>query len=388
MRVQTVMNSEFSQKNPCVVFVAKRGFTFTRPRALLIQHFLSSGWRVVAAIAMDDYAEQLSAAGVVVEPVSFYQSWFSPWQDIKALFTLIRIYRKYRPCLTHCFNDKPIILGNLAAHFVGGAKVVNNMEGLGYAFVRRGIRLHVAVASYRLMLPMSDATIFLNPDDRQLFVGKGWIPESKARLIVSAGVDTELFCPGTTPRHKATRVLMVARLLWQKGVREFVEAAEIIKREDSTVRFQLAGGWYPVHPDAVDKAWMQAAVNKGTIEFLGYLNNMAEQLRATDVFVLPSYYREGVPGVLLEATACGVPVVTTDVPGCRETVVDGETGRLVPPRNSGALAEAIAEILGDPALRHRMGQSGRRRVEEEFDIRAVTEKYLAVYCSIGIDMGM
>jgi glycosyltransferase involved in cell wall biosynthesis len=334
---------------------------------------------------MDDYAEQLLAAGVAVEPVAFYRSWFSPWQDLRALLTLKRIYRKYHPCLTHCFNDKPIVLGNIAAHSVGGIKVVNNMEGLGYAFVRRGVRLYVAVACYRLMLPLSDATIFLNPDDRQLFTERGWIPEGKARLIISPGVDTEHFRLGTDPHRNGLRVLMATRLLWQKGIREFAEAAEIVKREDPTVRFQLAGEWDSVHPDAVDQEWMQTEVNGGSIEFLGYLTNMAEQLHATDVFVLPSY-REGVPRVLLEAAACGVPVVTTDVPGCRETVLDGETGRLVPPRDGTALAEAISELLGDPALRRRMGQSGRRRVEKEFDARVVADKYLALYRDIGIDV--
>jgi glycosyltransferase involved in cell wall biosynthesis len=382
-----VMNSEFSKKKPCIVFVANRGLALKGSRLLLIQHFLSLGWQVVAATTRDDYAEQLLSAGVIVEPVIFYRSWFSPWQDIRALHALIKIYRKYRPCLTHHFNDKPIVFGNLSAHFVGGAKVVNNMEGLGYAFVRRGIRLHMAVTSFRLMLPRSDATIFLNPDDRKLFLENGWIPESKACLIVSTGVDTQRFCPGLAPRHKATRVLMATRLLWQKGIREFVEAAEIVKRERPTVRFQLAGEWDSVHPDAVDQEWIHAKVNRGSIEFLGYLNNMADQLRDIDIFVLPSY-REGVPRVLLEAAACGVPIVTTDAPGCRETVVDGETGRVVPPRDSTALAEAITELLTDPSLRHRMGQAGRRLVEKEFDAQIIAQKYLDVYHDIGIDVGI
>jgi len=368
------------------VFVANRGFGLTSSRLLLIQHLLSSGWRVVAAVAVDDYAKQLSTAGVIVEPVSFNRGRLSPLQDAKTLFTLIRIYRKYCPHLIHHFQAKPIILGGLGVHFTDGAQVVNTLTGLGHAFVHGGITRHLAVVGYRLLLTRGEATIFQNPDDHRLFVDQGWIPAGKARLIVSSGVDTERFRPAITRSCEALRVLMVARLLWQKGVREFVEAAEIVKREYPAIRFQLAGEWDIVHPDAVDEAWVQAVVNKGTIEFLGYLGNMDDQLRATDLFVLPSYYREGTPRVLLEAAACGLPVVTTDVPGCRETVVDGETGRLVPPRNSKALAEAISEILGDPGLRHRMGQSGRRLVEERFDIRTITEKYLAVYRDIGIEV--
>ncbi len=377
------MNIESTNNKSCVVFVAYRGFALTSSRLLLMQHFLSCGWIVVAAIARDDYSRQLSDAGVIVEPISFNREGLSPLADIKALLALIRIYRKYQPILIHHFHIKPIILGNLAAYSVGKVKVVNNIEGLGYALVSGGMIGHLAAAGYWLSLKRSQATIFLNPDDQQLFFEKGWVSEEQARLIVSPGVDTERFHPDRTS-HRKLRVLFVARLLWQKGVSEFVEAAEIVKREYPDVLFHLAGEWDRVHPDTVDKAWVQAAVNRGTIEFLGYLKDMDGQLRATDIFVLPSYYREGVPRVLLEAAACGVPVVTTDVPGCREAVVDGETGRLVPPQNSKALAEAISEILGNSELRQRMGQAARKRVEKEFEIRVITEKYLAVYRDLGI----
>jgi glycosyltransferase involved in cell wall biosynthesis len=235
-----------------------------------------------------------------------------------------------------------------------------------------------------LLLVRSAATIFLNPDDQRLFVEKKWIPKNKARLIVSSGIDMKRFRPNTAASHEPPRVLMVGRLLWEKGVREFIEAAEIVKRKFPGARFHLAGEWDPVHPDAVKEEWVQAAVDRGAIEFLGYLKHMDDELRTTDVFVLPSY-REGVPRVLLEAAACGVPVVTTDVPGCREVVVDRETGRLVPPRDSESLAAAISELLADATLRQQLGQAGRRHVEKEFDVLTITEKHLALYRDLGID---
>ena len=387
MEMNSRINELFSRQKSCVVLVANRGFALTSSRLLLMQHFLSSGWIVVAATARDDYAEQLSNAGVIVEPVSFNRGGLSPLPDIKALLALLKIYRKYRPQLIHHFHAKPIILGNLAARFAEAAKVVNTVTGLGHAFVSGGITRYLAVAGYQLLLARSDATIFQNPDDQKFFLEKGWVSLNNAWLIVSSGVDTQRFHPDANKtRNENLRVIMVARLLWQKGVREFVEAAEMVKREYSPVRFQLAGEWDNIHPDAVDEAWVQKAVNKGMIDFLGYLKDMDNQLRQTDVFVLPSYYLEGVPRVLLEAAACGVPVVTTDVPGCREAVVDGETGYLVPPRNSKSLAKAISEILGNPVLRQQMGQNARKRVEEEFDIRAITEKQLSVYRDIGISI--
>lgn len=376
-----------NKKNKCVIFVANRAFALTNSRFLLMQHFLKLGWRVVAATALDKSSDRLLKTRVIIEPVEFDRGGLSLWHDMKAFFSLIYIFRKYRPQLIHHFHAKPMILGNLAVRFVGNAKVVNTVTGLGHAFITGGITRYLAIAGYRLLVTGGNITIFQNRDDMQLFIKNGWIPKDKARLIISSGVDTKRFYPKNLKKNETKRVLMVARLLWQKGVREFVEAAELIKREYLNVRFQLAGEWDPVHPDAVEKAWVYSAVNKGIIEFLGYIDNMEELLRTIDVFVLPSYYREGVPRVLLEAAACGVPVVTTNVPGCREVVVDGETGYLVPPRNSKALAIAINKILTNSALRNRMGQAGRRLVEKEFDIRAITRKQLRIYREIGVNVG-
>jgi glycosyltransferase involved in cell wall biosynthesis len=178
---------------------------------------------------------------------------------------------------------------------------------------------------------------------------------------------------------------MVSRLLWSKGVREYVAAAELVRRRHPAVRFQLAGEWDPVHPDAVPPCWVDAAVASGAIEFLGYLDNVAEQLRSSDVFVLPSYYPEGVPRVLLEASACGLPVVSTDVAGCREAVEDQQTGLLVPARDSRRLADAIAALIEAPDWGRRLGEAGRRRALERFDLCHIVEQHLAVYRELGLD---
>jgi glycosyltransferase involved in cell wall biosynthesis len=176
---------------------------------------------------------------------------------------------------------------------------------------------------------------------------------------------------------------MATRLLWQKGVREYVEAAQIVRKEFPSARFDLAGEWDPMHPDAVDQEWVMQAVQQGNINFLGYLHDLPEQLRFTNLFVFPSSYREGVPRVLLEAAASGVAVVATDAPGCREAVIPGETGILVPPQDSQALAEAILQLLRRPDQLRQMGQTGRQMAIAQFDIQAITEKYFSLYQELG-----
>lgn len=377
-----------SGDRPCVLLVAIRGFHLKSNRSLLMQHFLAQGWQVVAAVTPDKSVPELVEAGIEVEPVVFNRGGLSPFGDLKALWSLARLFGKYSPRLILFFQVKPIILGGMAAYLRGGkALVVNSITGLGHAFTVGGFTRWLAGLGYRIVLPRCSATVFENPDDQALFVEEeGWLPPEKARLIVSEGVDTQRFHPSQAPREGAPRVLMVTRLLWQKGVREFVEAADLVRQDLPSIRFQLAGEWDFVHPDAVDEPWVQAAVDRGSIEFLGYLTDMDAQLRDIDLFVLPSYYGEGAPRVLLEAAASGVPVVTTDSIGCRELVIDGQTGRLVPPKDSLALAAAVREILSDPDLKASMGRAGRAWMEKDFDIQVITERYLQIYRDIGIDV--
>lgn len=369
------------------IFVAIRAFALSNSRLLLMRRLIAAGWRVVAATVEDGhYTKQLSEQGIVIAPVPFKRGGLSPIEDLRAFWALIRIYRKYRPTLAHHFHGKPIILGNLAARFVKNVKAVNTITGLGYAALRGGLMRDLFVGGYRLLEPYAQATIFQNPDDRDYLLQEHCVRKERSHLIIGSGVDTTLFkCNTGTNPEKPLRVLMVARLVWMKGVREYVEAAKLVKQEFPQVIFQYAGDWDHVHPDAVPERWLNERVEEGTIEYLGYLKNMKEFLTQIDLCVLPSY-REGTPRVLLEAAACGIPVVTTNVPGCRETIMDGETGLLVPPRNSQALARAISELLANPDRRRQMGYAGRQRVEREFDLRVITEKQLTIYRQIGVPL--
>jgi glycosyltransferase involved in cell wall biosynthesis len=349
-------------------------------------HFLKKGWSVVGITKKDKYSNYLAENGIIMEAVDFSRRGLSLCKDITAFLKLLKIYWRYNPSLIHHFHSKPIILGGFAAMISRNKNVVNTITGLGHAFIKGGFIERLVATGYRLSLLGSAVTIFQNSDDLDLFVDKGWAEKSKTRLIVSSGVDIERFKPDDNRTRKRPRVLMVSRLLWQKGVREFVEAARILKERYPTVRFYLGGEWDKEHPDAVDADWMNRVVFEGTIEFLGYIKNMPDLLRETTVFVLPSSYREGVPRVLIEAAAVGVPVISTNLPGCKEVVRHGKNGFLVPSKDSHALAEKIATLLNNSALREKMGHAGRLRAEREFDIRIVNERTLNIYEELGIDV--
>jgi len=339
--------------------------------------------------ADDAHSRLLVEEGVVLEPVVFNRGGFAPRIDLLAFLSLIRIYRHYQPNLIHHFHAKPVILGPIAARLANDvqARVVNTITGLGYAFSKRGMVRWLASLGYRLALPLSAATIFQNSDDRNLFLNKGWIPESRARLIIGSGVDCARYCPSNSgPESDRSRVLMVGRLLCQKGIQEYIEAARIVKQDFPGARFQLAGEREPCHPDTVPDEMINQAVEEGIIEDLGYITNLHEIFPYTDVFVFPSFYREGVPRVVLEAAACGVPTVGCDVPGTREAVIDGRTGCLVPPKDSIALSVRIGELLSDKSLRRDMGKAARAMVEDRFDVDVITRQQLDVYRDVGVEI--
>jgi glycosyltransferase involved in cell wall biosynthesis len=218
-----------------------------------------------------------------------------------------------------------------------------------------------------------------------LFLESGWVTADRSRLIVSSGIDTARFAAQHARDETSPSVLMVGRLIWQKGVREYLEVAALVRDKHPRARFRLAGEWDATHPDAVPAAVVHEAVQRGLIEFLGFVTKIEAELARASVVVLPSY-REGTPRVILEASASGAAVVAFDVPGCREAVVHGETGFLVPFRDAGALADAVSRLLGDDELRARMGRAGRRMVEERFDLQAITRAQLGVYRDLGVSV--
>lgn len=371
-------------KPSCVVFAANRGYALSSSRTELIRAFRDKGWDVVLATADDDESRALCGRKVHLEPVSFKRSGFAPWTDLTAYFRMLAIYRKWGPALIQHFHAKPVIFGSLAAKHAlrGKTCVVNTITGLGHAFIAGGFLGRLAGLAYSVALPLSDVTIFQNSDDRALFLNQSWVSESRARLIAGSGVDTTRFFYTARQQdgRKGLNVLMLGRLLRQKGITEFVEVARRIHLRWPEVQFLWAGEEDVVHPDAVSSQWLK---NQEGVKYLGRLSDVVPALAEADLLLFPSY-REGVPRVILEASAMGLPTVGFDVPGVREVVRDGCTGYLVPYRDVDSLTNCVTDLLENRPLRLKMGKSARQMVEDSFDVKAIKEKYLEVYRSLSL----
>ncbi len=240
---------------------------------------------------------------------------------------------------------------------------------------------------YKRALGLGKATIFQNPENRDFFFAKGWADPETSRLIESSGVDTLRFKPRDKPvEGTSPMILLVARMIWDKGIKEFVEAAEICHERFPNARFQILGEWDPGHLQAVPKEWIEEKKRTGAIEFLGFRENIETVISEADLVALPSSSREGLPRVLLEAGSCGVPVIASDVAGCRSGILDGKTGVLVPPGDSRGLARAISDLLDNPVKRKRMGMAGRKWMETNFDIRKIALEYFDVYREAGVSL--
>lgn len=307
----------------------------------------------------------------------------NPLAELATIVRLARLYRAVRPDVVHHFTIKCVLYGSIAARLAQVSRIVNALTGLGYAFMgsdRRARWLKPLVSQFYWIVLRNTQVIFQNPDDLSSFLSAGLVNQEQAHLIRGSGVDVNRFVPGTREAVRPLRVLMAARLLWAKGLGEFVEAASIVGRSVSG-EFLVAGDADLGNPDAVPQVTIDGWKRQSSVRFLGHVDDMLDLLSSVDVAVLPSY-REGTPRFLLEAAACGLPLVATNVPGCREVVRDNENGFLVPVNDAEALADAILRLLRDENLRRRMGASSREIVCREFSAEHVIARTIAVYAKI------
>jgi glycosyltransferase involved in cell wall biosynthesis len=373
--------------NKTVLFAANRGYALLSSRRELIERFIAEGWNVVLATEDDDESATLAGLGAVLEPVTFNRGGFSPLADWRAGRRLRQVLRRWRPSLVHFFHAKPVIMGSLAARRELGdtVRVVNTITGLGHAFVQGGVVTWLAGAGYRAGLPQADVTIFQNRDDRALFLENNWLPEAKAKFIAGSGVPLERFSFVDRSAHNSSRpvVVMLGRLLNQKGIPELAKVAKRVRNEIPGARFCLAGEEEPGHPGAVDMNWLRG---EPSVEYVGRLSDVVPLFAEADLLVFPSYYREGVPRVVMEAAATGLATVAFDVPGVREAVKHGETGYLVPDRDVDAMTGRVLQLLGDQIRRLELGRNASELAKEAFDIRAVQEAYLNVYRGLGVEI--
>lgn len=347
-------------------------------RRNLLHALMNDGHKVVIMAPKDAYTEQLVDMGVTHFDVPMKMN-KNPASDYLLYRRFLKAFRAIQPDIYLGYTIKPNVYGSMAAHKMG-VPTVSNIAGLGTVFASDGIVAQIAKTLYRVALGRAGMVFFQNPDDRQLFTSSGIVKHDRHDLLPGSGVDLSRFAfsplPAPTERD-ALRFLLIGRMLWDKGVGEYVEAARQIRKTRPDVQFCLLGGVDNDNPAAIPQSQIDTWVSEGHVDYLGYSDDVPGEILKSDCIALPSAYPEGTPRTLLEAAAIGRPIITTDAPGCRTTVDDGINGYLCALRDAKDLQDKIEKIIAlSPQERSDMGRAGRTKMEREFDETIVIGKYL------------
>jgi glycosyltransferase involved in cell wall biosynthesis len=346
-------------------------------RLNLMRQLKADGHTVVGIAPPDRYVQHLNDAGFEFEPVTISPDGVNPLVEMRSVVGLWRALRRREIDLVLSYTPKGNLYAALAA-LASGSQFVPNVSGLGRAFIRRSPITWAALALYRLTFGRAHHVFFQNLDDLALFVRSRLVPAAKAERLPGSGVDLQRFTESPLQHERPQDgpvFLLVARMLWDKGVGEFVDAARHVRREYPGARFRLLGDVASRNPAAIPSARVEAWAREGIVDYLGATDDVRPHLCDADCVVLPSY-REGLPRVLLEAAAMGRPVITTDVPGCRDAVIEGETGLMCRVRDAQDLAAKLMSFVALPVSeRQSMGARGRAFVEQSFSERAVIDRY-------------
>ena len=369
--------------SPRILFLVNVDRFFLSHRLPIARAAREKGAEVWVAASPTGQEGKITGEGFHFVPVPFQRGVGNLGQEVRTLRAILRAFQEIKPDLVHNVTAKPVLYSSLVSRFFfRELAVVNAISGLGYVFIssRIGTRLLRSglLLPYRAALRRERArVIFQNPDDMESFIELNLVRRSSAVLIKGSGVDIEVFRESHEP-NGIPLVMLASRLLTDKGVLEFVAAARLLRNWNVKCRLVLVGEPDPGNPATLSPAQLSSWVDEGVVDWWGPQSNMQEVLPLASIVVLPSY-REGLPKVLLEAAAVGRPIVTTNVPGCREVVRDGHNGFIVPPRNHVRLAQAIRCLVENPQLRLRMGKNGRTMVVDEFRAELVVSSTLAIY---------
>jgi len=350
------------------------------PVALAAQR---AGYDVHVATMDGPAVADIQALGMTHHAIPMTRSGKHPLQELGTLLALLRLFRRVRPDVVHLVTIKPVLYGGIAARLARVPGMVAAISGLGFVFLSQSLKMRmvraVVARLYRVALGHPNSrVIFQNTSDRDKLKSLGAVRDEQVVIIRGAGVDLNAYRALPEPPAPPVVVTMVARLLRDKGVQEFVQAASLLRERGVPVTMQLVGGVDAGNPASATQAEVEAWQREGAVQALGERSDIAELYAACHIAVLPSY-REGLPKSLIEAAACGRAVVTTDVPGCRDAIEPNETGLLVPVRDARALADAIERLAEDAALRQSMGAAGRVLAEREFNIERVARIHVELY---------
>jgi glycosyltransferase involved in cell wall biosynthesis len=346
-----------------------------------------AGYDVVVVTRVNKHAELIRSHGLQLIHIDISRRSRNPIVELSVIRRLTSIYLEQKPDIVHHVALKPVLYGAIAARIAAVPAVISALAGLGFLFVSKHkkamiLRPLVEVAFRMLLNRRTTRVILQNPDDMALLIKRKILSPERAVLIRGSGVDTTQFKAVSEP-DGLPLVVLASRMLWDKGVEDFVKAAQQLKREGVAAKFVLIGDGDPDNPASISHDQLEAWQQEGSVEWWGRQSDMPSIFANTHITCLPSAYGEGVPKVLIEAAACGRPIVTTDTPGCREIVIDGKNGFLVPIKDVNSLAVALRQLIQDQALRKKMGTLGREIVEREFSIEHVVAQTLNLYSQVG-----
>lgn len=366
-----------------LMFLVTEDWYFVSHRLELAIAARRAGYEVVVATRIDRHGQRIREAGCSVRPVDFNRSGANPLEEFRTLLKLARLYREEAPDIVHHVAIKPVIYGSLIARITGVRNIVNALGGLGYVFSSVGLRAKIlrwiVKPALRFALGGRNTRLIVqNSDDRDRIIADGLASASSIRLIRGAGVDPGVYRQAPVASD-IPLVILPARLLREKGVVEFVEAARLLRERGTRARFALVGKPDLANPASVSQAEIDAWVSRGLVEYWGWRDDMPAVFSQAQIACLPTYYGEGLPKSLLEAGASGCAIVATDIPGCREIVHHGKTGWLVPTRDVEALANALRQAIEDPGLRRQYSSSMQALIAADFSLDRVIAQTLAIY---------
>ncbi len=372
---------------PKLLLFVSEDWYFLSHRLPLAKAARAAGYEVVVVTQVTDYADRIRGEGFSLREIRLRRGGTNPLQELRTVAQLVRIYRRERPDIAHHVAIKPVIYGSVAAALAGVPRTVNALMGLGYVFISTDwtarLLRPLLTGAFRILLNRRGARVLLqNPDDREFLVGMGLVAVSDVSIVRGSGINLDEFTPRPEPEGDPV-ALLPARMLWDKGVGDFVEAARICHKQGVRARFVLVGDTDSANPASIPPDQLTAWAKSGVVEWWGHQQDMVSVYARCSVVCLPSY-REGLPKVLLEGAASARAIVATDVPGCREVVRDGENGRVVPARNPDELAAALRQLLENSNDRKRMARRSREIAEQEFGIDRVGGAILGIYRELGV----
>lgn len=366
-----------------ILYLVNADWAFMVNRLPIALKAIELGYDVHIGCAFTGQQDELRKHGLKVHEVSFTRSGKNPFVELSTLISIFKLINIIKPDLVHSVTIKPVLYGGIISRLTRVPAFVAAVAGLGFIFSSESLKAKILKTlvsmKYKLALGHKNIKIiFQNPHDKSVLRKITGILDQNVEMIKGSGANLDQYCYTEEPKSVPV-VAMACRLLREKGVFEFVEAARLVRNSGRDCKFLLIGSPDLGNPHSITEQELSEIKREGIVELLGHRTDISDIFSKSHIITLPSYYGEGLPKVLIEAAACGRPSITTDNPGCSEAVVDGYTGFIIPAKNSFALAESIIKLLDDPELRKYLGVNAREHAVKEFDIRYVVDRHIAIY---------